>query len=177
MGKKELRTKLKNLRGKIIAGDAPEKIRDSFLKKVQPNEGARIATYIPYGSELSVDKLNRALGYAGYKLSLPTITDENGLLFREWDIHTRMVKNRFGILEPHSDSLISEPEIVIIPLLGFNAWRFRLGYGGGYYDRTLENSKALKVGIAYAGQEVEENFQEDHDVQMDMVITEKKIFS
>lgn len=173
--KKDLRQKLKTLRSQIEPGTCGEVIRDSFLKVVKPAEGAVVATYAPVGSELSVEKLNRALGYSGYKLCLPCIGDD-GLVFREWGINTEMTTNKFGISEPNQKSEIRNPKYIIIPVLGFNAKKYRIGYGGGYYDRTLKNSDALKVGVAYAAQEVTEDFQEAHDVPLDMIITEEKIF-
>ena len=115
------------------------------------------------------------MGYAGYKLCLPCITGKQ-LQFREWDTQTEITENKFGIKEPGENSKTLNPEIILVPILGFNAKKFRIGYGGGYYDRTFENSRALKVGVAYAVQEIKESFEEAHDIPLDMIITEKRIF-
>ena len=177
MDKKELRTKLKTLRSQITPTDEAERIRNNFLKNVSLNSASVIATYIPTQSELNVDKLNRALGYAGYKLCLPAIQENGTLLFREWNINTELTANKFGILEPTEGLENITPDIIILPILGFNFAKYRLGYGGGYYDRTIINlPNALKIGVAYAAQEVKDSFQQQHDVALDMIITEEKIF-
>jgi 5-formyltetrahydrofolate cyclo-ligase len=176
LDKKELRTKLKILRSQITPTDEDEKVRNNFLKNVPLNPSRIIATYIPTQSELNVDKLNRALGYAGYKLCLPAIQDNGTLAFREWTIDTELAPNKFGILEPQPNLQDVTPDIIIMPLLGFNAGKYRLGYGGGYYDRTIININALKVGVAYAAQEVKESFQQPHDVPLDLIITEKMVY-
>ena len=175
MDKKELRAKLKTLRSQIIASDQAERVRNNFLKNISVSPASIIATYIPTQSELNIDKLNRALGYIGCKLCLPCL-DVSGLVFREWGIYTELTPNKFGILEPNQKSKIKNPEIIIVPTLGFNPAKFRIGYGGGYYDRTFVSSKALKVGVAFAAQLVTENFQEAHDIPLDLIITEESVY-
>jgi 5-formyltetrahydrofolate cyclo-ligase len=65
------------------------------------------------------------------------------------------------------------PRVVLVPLLAFDATGHRLGYGGGYYDRTLERMRVRAIGIAYAGQEVEELPRGQHDRPLDMILTER----
>jgi 5-formyltetrahydrofolate cyclo-ligase len=177
LDKKELRTKLKNIRGAIVPADECEKIRNSFLQNVQLTASTVVATYIPFQSELNIDKLNRALGYAGYKLCLPAIQDGGTLAFREWNIYTELAPNKFGIPEPKEGLEDITPDIIIMPMLGFNKAKYRLGYGGGYYDRTIINyPQALKVGVAYAAQEIAEDFQQPHDVALNLIITENMVY-
>lgn len=175
MNKKELRARLKDIRSAIVPADEAERVRNNFLQNVKLPDGTKIATYVPTQSELNIDKLNRALGYAGYKLCLPVIQEDGSLIFREWNIYTELVQNKFGIFEPSPAGASVSPDIIIIPTLGFNKKKYRLGYGGGYYDRTLKYSKATRVAVAYAAQELKEDFQEQHDVPLDMVITEKNV--
>ena len=84
--------------------------------------------------------------------------------------------NAFGIQEPPGDAPAFAPAAVLVPVLAFDAEGFRLGYGGGYYDRTLAELRnrgdVLAIGIAYAGQETEPLPREPHDQKLDMVVTE-----
>lgn len=84
-----------------------------------------------------------------------------------------------GILEPTGNQKISADEIdvVIIPILVFNQNGYRIGYGGGYYDRFLAKVSPVKIGIAYSFQETDVLFQEDHDIPCDVIITENAIFN
>jgi 5-formyltetrahydrofolate cyclo-ligase len=89
-----------------------------------------------------------------------------------------MVAGEFGALIPAEGAWI-EPEVLIVPLLAFDARGYRLGYGGGFYDRTLEGLRAkrptLAIGFAFAAQEVEEVPTESTDQKIDLVVTEQGI--
>ncbi len=90
-------------------------------------------------------------------------------------------KGRFGIAEPLPDWPIARPETLLVPLLAFDARGHRLGYGGGYYDRTIAALKAhgplRTIGIAYAGQEVLSLPHDPHDQPLDAVLTENGLRS
>jgi 5-formyltetrahydrofolate cyclo-ligase len=83
----------------------------------------------------------------------------------------------FGLTEPLASAVIVAPSVLLVPLLAFDAAGHRLGYGGGYYDRTLaalhDTGKIIAVGVAYAGQEVSELPRREHDEPLDAVVTEK----
>ncbi len=87
----------------------------------------------------------------------------------------------YRIMEPSDSCEIlqnEEIDLIIIPLVAFDKRGTRLGYGGGYYDRLLKNMQNVKkIGIAFAVQELDSIPKEEHDVRMDMVITEKKTFN
>ncbi|MCX7564796.1 5-formyltetrahydrofolate cyclo-ligase [Sulfitobacter sp. F26169L] len=97
------------------------------------------------------------------------------LKFALWTPESEMVKGAFGALVP-SDPAFFEPEILIIPLLAFDRKGGRLGYGGGFYDRTLEKLRArratLAIGFAFAGQEVADVPLEATDQPLDLIVTE-----
>ena len=79
----------------------------------------------------------------------------------------------FGIHEPLDIWPRATPQILLVPLLAFDAAGHRLGYGGGFYDRTLALLKAPAIGIAYAGQQTEKLPAEEHDARLNAVLTEK----
>jgi 5-formyltetrahydrofolate cyclo-ligase len=108
---------------------------------------------------------------------LPRINAKGAALsFREWREGDALVDNHHGIAEPRADAETVTPDVVFVPLLAFDARGHRLGYGGGYYDRTLDalraKGKILAIGVAYAGQEVAEILSEPHDHALDAVIAE-----
>lgn len=100
------------------------------------------------------------------------------LRFREWSPGCAMVDGEFGARIP-ADGAWIEPEVVIVPLVGFDARGYRLGYGGGFYDRTLAGLRArhpvLAVGFAFAAQELPEVPIDQYDQRLDVIVTEEGI--
>lgn len=101
------------------------------------------------------------------------------LAFHRWAPGQEWRNGAYDILEPAKDWPLSYPKILLVPLLAFDAHGHRLGYGGGFYDRTLDflraNSTVRAIGVAYAGQEVEALPREAHDHPLDTVITEQGV--
>ena len=107
---------------------------------------------------------------------LPVVLgDDQPLSLRLWEPHAPLYEAGFGTLAPNEFAPQVEPDIIIMPLLGFDSAGTRLGYGGGYYDRTLDRlgKKPRLIGLAYAAQELDAIPREPHDVPLDMVITER----
>jgi 5-formyltetrahydrofolate cyclo-ligase len=102
------------------------------------------------------------------------------LIFRAYSPGDRLVLGARNIDEPATGAEELTPDIVLVPLLAFNRSRARLGYGGGYYDRTLhnlrKNKKILGLGIAFSGQEVIEIPTNPFDAPLDKIITEDAVF-
>lgn len=100
------------------------------------------------------------------------------LKFSRWSPDAAMVAGAFGAMIPEQDDFF-EPEILIVPLLAFNRAGGRLGYGGGFYDRTLEGLRAkratLAIGFAFAGQEIDDLPLEDTDQTLDLIVTERGV--
>ena len=100
------------------------------------------------------------------------------LRFREWSPGCAMVAGEFGALIP-AEGVWLEPEVVIVPLVGFDARGYRLGYGGGFYDRTLAGLRArhdvMAVGFAFAAQELPEVPIDQYDQRLDVIVTEAGI--
>ncbi|SMX37351.1 5-formyltetrahydrofolate cyclo-ligase [Octadecabacter ascidiaceicola] len=100
------------------------------------------------------------------------------LKFRAWSPDCTMIDGAFGARIPESGDWIT-PEILIVPLVAFSRSGGRLGYGGGFYDRTLEGLRAIKptlaIGFAYAAQEIDDLPLEPTDQPLDLIVTEQGI--
>lgn len=136
--------------------------------------GRPLAGYMPMRTE--IDPLPAMASYPG-TVGVPVILGPGqALRFRQWGPEAPMVAGEFGALIPAEGPWI-EPEVLIVPLLAFDARGFRLGYGGGFYDRTLEGLRARRptfaVGFAFAAQEVDEVPTEPTDQRLDAVLTER----
>lgn len=138
--------------------------------------GASLAGYMPMRTE--IDPLAAMAAHAG-PVGVPVIIGAGqALRFRAWTPDCPMVAGEFGALIPAQGDWIT-PQVVIVPLVGFDARGYRLGYGGGFYDRTLEGLRALgpvvAIGFAFAAQEMAEVPIEDTDQRLDMIVTERGV--
>ena len=126
--------------------------------------------------ELNVWQLLRRLHARGFLLALPVVqAKRQPLVFRAWVPGDVMASGVWGIAEPTADKPEVEPDILLVPLLAFDAAGWRLGYGGGFYDRTLQALRAKKqitaVGLAYDEQRVDAVPHLDYDQRLDWVLT------
>ena len=135
---------------------------------------AIIAGYMPFGSEMDVLPLLDHLRRLGRQVALPVImAPATPLEFRLWDDNTVFVPGPWGIRQPADGTSVVQPGLVLTPLLAFDAQGWRLGYGGGYYDRTLAAlDHPVTVGVAFAAQQVEQVPHDHHDQPLDYVLTE-----
>ena len=137
-----------------------------------PLPGAVVAGFWPMGEEIDVLPLLRALHGRGHVIVLP-VTPKRGnpLTFREWWPGQAMVAEAFGTMRPVGEVVV--PEFLLVPLLAFDRAGRRLGYGGGFYDRTLAGLPGVvTVGCAYAAQEVDEVPTGLYDFLLNAVATE-----
>jgi 5-formyltetrahydrofolate cyclo-ligase len=112
----------------------------------------------------------------GHHLGLPVMEGKGRpLVFRAWAPGDEMGKVQWGIAEPLPDKAVVEPDVVLVPLLAFDAAGYRLGYGGGFYDRTLARLRTIKpvvaVGIAYDELKVDAVPHQSYDERLDWVLT------
>jgi 5-formyltetrahydrofolate cyclo-ligase len=138
--------------------------------------GAVLAGYMPMRSE--IDPLPAMAAHRGV-VGVPVIPGPAmALRFREWTPGCALMAGQFGALIPAEGAWV-EPAVLIVPMLAFDARGYRLGYGGGFYDRTLEGLRArrptLAVGFAFAAQEVDEVPIDAYDQQLDVVVTEEGV--
>lgn len=146
-----------------ILGDLLARYRDKPL-----------AGYMPMRTE--IDPLAAMAAHAG-AVGVPVILGKGQpLRFREWSPGCAMIVGEFGASIPAEGAWI-EPEVLIVPLVAFDRRGYRLGYGGGFYDRTLEGLRArrptIAIGFAYAAQELPDVPIEPTDQPLDMIVTEE----
>jgi 5-formyltetrahydrofolate cyclo-ligase len=143
-------------------------------------EGTIVAGYSPIRSECDPVPLMRSLAGKGAQLALPVIDGKDKpLSFSEWRQGGHLVAGPFGILQPRTDAISVDPDIILVPLAAFDRDLRRIGYGAGYYDRTLaalrqQRRVVVAVGIAFAAQEVAEIPLDEHDEGLDLVLTERE---
>jgi 5-formyltetrahydrofolate cyclo-ligase len=153
-------------------GQAAELLADYLA-----GQGARVLSgYMPMRTE--IDPLPAMAAHRG-TVGVPVIIGMGlPLRFREWSPGARMIEGAFKALIPEDGAWI-EPQVLIVPLLAFDARGYRLGYGGGFYDRTLEGLRAkgpvLAVGFAFAAQEMAEVPIDATDQRLDAVVTEQGV--
>ena len=139
-----------------------------------------IGIYYPIKSEISPLKLIEICKNLSIKICLPVIyKNTNELIFSKFDNEMNITKNEYGIIEPNKIIQII-PDIIFVPMVGFDKNLNRLGYGKGYYDRTISKLRKLKkifvIGLAYDNQMVQNIPTENHDEKMDIILTDKKIY-
>lgn len=158
-------------------GEASRAAMDHFLAARLHTGAAVISGFRPIRTEIDVTPLMLALHAAGHRLCVPVIQRKGlPLKFREWHPEGEMTEGAFGALVPASGDWL-DPQLLIAPLLAFDAQGWRLGYGGGFYDRSLEGLRAqrrtLAVGFAYSNQQVDDVPREPTDQRLDAIVTEQ----
>lgn len=138
--------------------------------------GKVLSGYMPFRSE--IDPLPAMAAHQG-PVCLPVIPGrDQPLQFRQWQPGAALIEGAFKAMIPAEGAML-EPEVLIVPMLAFDARGYRLGYGGGFYDRTLEALRAkrptIAVGFAFAAQEVAEVPLEPTDQRLDLMVTEEGI--
>jgi 5-formyltetrahydrofolate cyclo-ligase len=139
-----------------------------------------VSAFYPYQSEIDARPLLGKLAGEGWTTCLPIVIGEGlPLLFRRWLAGAPTVAGVWGIPRPPDSAGEVEPDVLIVPLLAFDRAGYRLGYGGGFYDRTLEKLRTRKtviaIGVAYASQEVPHVPIGPHDQPLDYVMTEREV--
>jgi 5-formyltetrahydrofolate cyclo-ligase len=145
------------------------------LRGCPPSPGSVVSGFWPMAAEIDIRPLLLALHARGHTIVLP-VTPKRGLplSFRIWRPGDTLVAERFGTMRPSGEEL--SPDFLLVPLLAFDRTGGRLGYGAGYYDRTLSRlSPRFALGCAFAAQEVPEVPMGPHDVRLDAVATEREV--
>jgi 5-formyltetrahydrofolate cyclo-ligase len=141
--------------------------------------GAVVAGYSPIRNEIDPIPLMQALAAKGARLALPAVMARGkSLAFRAWSVDDRLILGPLGILEPSPAAAELIPDIVLVPLAAFDRAGHRIGYGAGHYDFTLAHLRkrkaSLAVGLAFAAQEIPAVPAAEHDVRLDLVLTENE---
>jgi len=159
----------------VAAGSALAAHGLEFLRVQSPSKKI-VSAFAPMADELRVWPLLRRLGGEGFQLCLPVMQGKGEpLIFRAWKQGDAMDSRVWGIAEPKADKATLEPDILLVPLLAFDSDGRRLGYGGGFYDRTLARLRAAKsivaVGLGLEEQRVDAVPHLDYDQRLDWVLT------
>ncbi len=171
--KHELRATMRALRKRLAQTSPDAAGRAAGFVNDLP-AGETVAVYRAVGAELDPELLARALEQSGRRLCLPVaLARDAALMFRRWSPGEPLEMDVAGCPAPLPLAEVVVPDLIITPLLAFDAAGGRLGQGGGYYDRTFAAvPDALRVGFAYTGQAVDPLPMEAHDIRLHGVLTE-----
>lgn len=180
--KKELReTAAARRRHAAAEGDIGDRLLAQFDRAIPAPAGNVVSGYWPIGDEANAMILLRALGGRGFEMALPVVLARGQpLSFRRWQVGDSMDSGPFGISEPRKQAPETSPDLILTPLLAFDRAGGRLGFGGGYYDRSIAGLRKQKpvmvVGIAYAAQEFDAVPRGATDARLDWIVTESGAF-
>ena len=136
---------------------------------------AVIAVYWPIRGEPELPTGDRAGFWGGRELALPRVrARDEPLQFGRWPPDAALCFDRWGIATPEPFEPV-EPDLLVIPCVGFDRRGFRLGYGAGFYDRTLEARTVPTIGVAWDWSEIDSLAWEPHDRPLDRIITERRV--
>ena len=139
-----------------------------------------VGSYVDYNFELSTNSLNKYLIEKNINICLPKINSQSKEInFFKFSTGTKLIKNKYNILEPEVTNEIIFPKLVLVPLLAFNESGFRLGYGGGFYDKyfsSQEEKDIIKVGLGFSFQKANQIPIESHDQKLDWILTESYLY-
>ncbi|MGE5145471.1 MAG: 5-formyltetrahydrofolate cyclo-ligase [Candidatus Eiseniibacteriota bacterium] len=160
-------------------------IRDRFLATLKPAARIVVGSYWPFGDEVDTRPLLHHLHDLGHVCAVAAVVARGRpLKFRRWHPGQAFVAGTLGEPAPPPEAPEEKPELLLVPLLAFDRRGYRLGYGGGYFDRTIAVLRAapdmagvggvLAVGVAYAAQEIAMVPTERHDQRLDWIVTERE---
>jgi len=179
VNKTEIRNKIIKIRKKKFDKDLQINLSKfiSFLKIDKLNLKS-IGGYYPSNYEIDDLDILDLLEKKNFKISLPIVKKKNQMNFYSWSRNDPLKINKFGIPEPVSTKVF-HPDILLVPLVGYDSYLNRLGYGGGYYDRYIEKiekiKKVIKIGLAFSFQKISSIPINQYDKKLDFIVTEKEI--
>lgn len=177
---KKKREDFYNEQGKLAIEETIRIFKNDVFPIIEGHQKPIISGYWPLNTELDIRPILNFLLEKGIECCLPCLQDDNkGLIFRKYLPETKLVETRFGLLQPSQNYDIVEPNIILMPLLGFSLNGDRIGYGMGYYDYTIhylrQKKSVISIGIGFAIQEFEDIPSTAHDEKLDFVLTDKKL--
>ncbi|WP_375452239.1 5-formyltetrahydrofolate cyclo-ligase [uncultured Devosia sp.] len=155
--------------------DAALAVAEYFFKHIDLSRGEVVAAYWRIRDELDCRPILVRLMDSLQPVVLPAVLGpDEPLQMRLWEQGAALYPAGFGTLAPAELAPQAQPDVVLVPLLGFDKAGTRLGYGGGYYDRTLAgmSKKPRVIGLAFAAQEVDTIPRQAHDIALDAIVTE-----
>ena len=160
--------------GEALAGYLRQVLQDRFGGA----QGKVLSAYWPIKGEPDLRPLMADLHEGGVTVALPLVeTKAAPLTFRRWTPETRMVRGDWNIPVPPPDAPVVTPDIALAPLVGWTADGYRLGYGGGYFDRTLAAlaPKPFVIGIGFQAAQLKTIYPQPHDIPLDLILTENGV--
>ena len=141
-----------------------------------------IAGYYPSNYEVDILKFLEEAFKKNFKIALPVIKTKTSMNFKLWPFMDPLYVNNFGILEPENSEKKIVPDLILVPLVAFDNQLNRIGYGKGYYDRSLKKIKknkknSISLGIAYSFQKCSNVPVNKYDFKLDYILTERGIIS
>lgn len=179
--RKETRAALIDRRVRISAQDRAawsERIGRSLRAALPSASGIVIGLYWPFRGEFDPRPLLTELRGRGARLALPVVVEKrHPLQFRAWAPGDRMTRGVWNIPVPAEGETV-DPDVLIAPLVGFDPARYRLGYGGGFYDRTIASrpTKPRVIGVGFALARLATIYPQAHDIPMDLIVTEDGVW-
>lgn len=176
--RKETRERLIAQRTSISAEDRSawsERISRALEAALEPYAGRLIGFYWPFRGEYDPRTVVTAMRERGSRLALPVIVERGQpLVFREWSPGSLMVQGTWKIPMPESGEAVF-PDLLVVPLVGFDRQGYRLGYGGGFYDRTIAAmpKRPHTIGVGFAFGRLETIYPQPHDIPLERIITER----
>lgn len=180
MSKKILREKLIKIRKNNYKNTKNIYIKLKQFLEENNFRRKNIGGYYPINFEVDCLDILKKLELSKYKISLPVISKDNKMDFVKWSFNQTLDINNMGIPEPFLKKKKVNPDIILVPLVGFDINNFRLGYGGGFYDRYIEKTKKKKnmvtIGLSFSFQKIKKIPIDKFDKKLDFVITEKNMY-
>jgi 5-formyltetrahydrofolate cyclo-ligase len=165
------RLDLKNIESQFIA--------NTLSLNVFRSLSYTIGCYYSVRDEVPTIGLIQALWQKGFQVTLPHVLPDLSMSFHAYHPGDQLEVAAFRIPQPSRESQILIPDVLIVPMLGFNRDGHRIGYGQGHYDRTLHTIQSkgsiTTIGLAFSCQEVSDTFAQEYDVELDWIITESEL--
>ena len=172
-------TRARRSEARAAAPDAGEHAVSQFFDAITPAPGCVVSGYWPMDDEFDARPLLGALDARGHPIGLPVVLGKGRpLVFRRWRPGDTLEPAVFGTSVPGEAAAEVTPSLLLVPLLAVDPRGFRLGYGGGFYDRTLRELRAahrvIAVGVGYQAQRVDQVPSGDNDEKLDWIVTEER---
>ena len=153
-----------------------------LIRKHFHSKKITIGCYYPSNYEVNILKFIEEASKKKFKITLPVIKSSKNMCFKLWVFKEPLYVSNFGILEPKNSKIEIIPDLILVPLVAFDKQLNRIGYGKGYYDRSLRKLKKIKknaisIGIAYSFQKCRCIPVDEHDFKLDYIFTEKGIIN
>ena len=177
MNKSEIRKKILKIRKKNYSKKSVLNINSIInIIKEKKITGKNLGGYYPCNHEVDVIQILNKFQKLKFNISLPKIKKNFQMDFIKWPVRDPLIINSYGIPEPTLNNIIY-PDILLVPVVAYDKYLNRIGYGGGFYDRYIKKIKKIKkvvtIGLAYSSQEVKKIPTNKYDIKLDFVITEK----